>query len=227
MKNGAAVLGAPKLPAMELIPPRDAEVEGVFRQHGSVHNNRIIYFETTLDVAATKATARIKTDKAGNEVWKRNQATGEPIYPILVKTPVMQTRRFVLWPDNRNRHVKKVYHFEPTAEELQAIAQKEAEQTFFRDFVAESAKAGLTAAEVVARIKASILEPDERADQVELSVTEDVVAEMMAESDGLMDRPEQPDEDEGVSDDKVPDMAIGATPVESPSQRRRRRAAKA
>lgn len=228
MKNGSAVLGAPKLPSMELIPPRDAQLEGVFRQAGSVHNNRIIYFETTLDIAATKASARVKTDKNGNEVWKRNPSSGEPMYPILVKTPVMQTRRFVLWPDNRNRHVKKVYHFEPTAEELKAIAQKEAEQAFFRDFVEEAARNGLTAAQVIAAIKADIKGPEEADDQVELSVTEEAVGEIMAGLDGgLMERSEQADEQVGVSDEQAPDVAIGATPVESPAQRRRRRAAQA
>jgi len=220
MKHGAAVLDAPTLPAMELIPPREADVEGVFKQPGSAHHNRIIYTETELDLEATKASAKVKLDANGNEVWKKNPNTGEAIYPILVKTPVYRQRRYVLWGDDRNRHVKKVYHFEMTAQELAEVKQKEAEATFFRDFVAEAAKAGLTAAQVIAKIKADILGPGEQ--DVELSVTEEVVAAEMAKLDSdMIERPEAEDENVGIGeDDETP--VIHNVPVRSPSQRRRK-----
>lgn len=225
MKHAAAVLDAPQLPALELKPPREAEVEGVFKMPGSVHHNRIIYSEVVLDAEATRKTAKVKTDKQGNEVWKRNPVSGEPIYPIITKQEVFVRRRYVLFADNRNRHVKRVYHFEPTLEELAEIKQREAETTFFRDFVAEAAKAGLTAAQVIARIKADILGPGEHADQVETTLTEEVVAAEMAklaedEADGgMLDRDAG---GEAIEADEKPDIVIHAQPVRSPTQQRRR-----
>lgn len=222
MKSQAAVLDTPTLPALELIPPREADVEGVFKMPGSSFHNRIIYTETEVDLEATKASARIKTDKNGNEIWKRNAATGEPLYPILVKEVTYRRRRYVLNADNRNRHVKKIYNFEPTAAELATIAQKEAEQTFFRDFVAEAAKAGLSAAQLVARLKADIVGPGENPDAVELDVTEEVIAAEMAKLDGdMINRPDGDEEAIGP-DEAKPDMVIGATPVQAPAQRRRK-----
>jgi hypothetical protein len=224
VKYGAAVLDAPTLPALELKPPRKAEVEGVFKMPGSAHHNRIIYSEVVVDAEATMKSARVKTDKQGNEIWKRNPTTGEAIYPFIVKDVVMVRKRFVLLPDNRNRHVKKVYHFEPTAEEITELAQREAETTFFRDFVKEAAKAGLTAAQVISRIKADIVGPGEDVDQVEPSITEDVVAAEMAkleeEEGGVVERAEDGD---ALGEGEEPSIVISSQPVTSPTERRVRR----
>ena len=126
MRQNAAVLDSPSLPGLELKPPREAVVEGVFRQQGSVHDGRIIYTERMLDTVATKATKRIKKDAEGKELWKR-AANGEPLYPMYEMDLVYRDRRYVLFADNRNRHVKRVYQFEATAEELATAAQQDAE----------------------------------------------------------------------------------------------------
>jgi len=176
----AAVLDRPTLPPLGLKPPRKSKVEGVFREPGSAHNDKIIYTEHVLDVAASKAAKRVKIDPVtGQEVWKKNTA-GEPIYPILVRNEQFTTRRFVLL-ETPGRHVRKVYNFESTPEELEAVARQEREQDFFRGFVAEAVKAGLTPAQLIARIKADLAEPGEEPDQVESSITEEAVAKVMDE----------------------------------------------
>ena len=188
---------APKLPKMELIPPRGAEVEGVFRRPGSPHDGRIIYTETVLDVEATKASATPKLDSQGNEIWKKHSTTGEPLYPILVKTTKYKDIRYILQPQEVGRNVKKVYHFEPTAAELKLIAQKEAERNFLEDFVSAAAASGMSAAELVAKLKADTLGEGEDPDAVELDVTEEIVAEAMANLGG--DVIERPDDEETVA----------------------------
>lgn len=188
---------APKLPKMELIPPQGAEVDGVFRQTGSPHDGRIIYTETVLDVAATKASARPKLDANGNEIWKKHPTTGEAQYPILVKDTKWKDVRYILNGQEIGRNVKRIYNFEPTAEELRELARKQAERDFMREFVSAAVDAGMSPAEVVAKIKADTLSPGEDPDAVELDVTEEAVAEVMADLGG--DVMEREDDDEVVA----------------------------
>jgi len=166
------------LPPVPLRPPRGAEVEGVFRDASSVHDQKIIYTETVLDVPGTKASARPKLDEKGNEVWKRS-VSGEPLYQILVKDVKYKTIRYVLQEMN-GRHVKRVYHFEMTPEERAEIERREAEANFFKEFVRESSAAGISAAELVQVIKRQIL-GDEPEDSVEIDVTEEAIAAMQQE----------------------------------------------
>lgn len=186
------MLEARTLPKMELIPPRNAEVDGIFRQPGSPHNGRIIYTEKTVDVEATKNSAydengnlRIKKDPVtGKERWKR-APNGEPLYPMIHKEVKFKTQRFILQGNEVSRSVKKVYNFEPTQAELDELERREKEQHFLRDFVASAVEAGLTPGEVIQQIKLDTLGPDEDPDAVDLDVTEEVVAEAMAEFDEL------------------------------------------
>ena len=197
-----------KLPKMELVPPRGADVEGIFRQSGSPHNGRIIYTVVEVDPVATKATKAIKLDAAGNEVWKRHPTTGEPLYPMLKKTVTYRTRRFVLYGQEVGRHVKMVEHFEPTAEELAALAQKDAERDFFAEFVREAAKSGLSAAQIVQKIKADTLADGESAEAVELDVTEDAIADVLADmgSGEMLERTDDEDSFVSVSEEPEPEQ---------------------
>lgn len=183
--NGLAPVG--KLPRMELIPPADADVEGVFRGDGPL-KNRIIYTRRTIDVQATKASAKVKTDAAGNEVWKKHPVTGEPQYPMLVKETKWRTERFVLVANETARTVKKVRNFEPTAKELEDLARREAEANFLKDFVSEAVAQGLTPAQVVGEVRRSVMAPGEDPEAVEVlhdgeEITEEVVAKLAAEAE--------------------------------------------
>lgn len=202
----------PKLPKMELIPPRNAEVEGVFRQPGPF-NGRIIYTETVIDVEATKASARIKKDAQGNEIWKKHP-TGEPAYPILVKDTKYKSVRYILGANNIGRHVKRIYNFEPTPAELAELARRDAERDFLREFVTEAVSQGLTPAQVVAKVKADTLGAGESPDAVDLDLTEEIVAQAAAELDAdVMTRPE---DEEGVG---------AITEAEKPKRRKKGAAA--
>lgn len=189
----AQLSSPPKLPKMELIPPREAEVEGVFRSPGSAHHGRIIYTQRVLDVEATKASAKIKLDAQGNEVWKKHPTTGEAQYPMLVKETKYKDVRYVLHGQEIGRNVKKIYNFEPTAEELAALERREAERTWQETFFAEAAASGMSPAELIARIKRDTLSEGEHEDAVELDLTEEVVAERMkaaqADAEELISRP--------------------------------------
>jgi len=175
---------------MELIPPREAEVEGVFRQPGSSHDGRIIYTETVVDVEATKASAKVKIGPDGQEVWKKAPGTGEPLYPILVKETKFKTIRYILNGQEVGRNVKKVYNFEMTDEERETLKRKEAERDFLTDFVQAAVAEGMTAGELLQQIKRQTLD-GEAEDSVELDLTETVIAEKMAAevSTDMIERP--------------------------------------
>ena len=172
------------LPKMELIPPVNADVEGVFRAEGRF-KGRIIYTSQVIDAAATKKSARIKTDKDGNDIWKRHPSTGEPQYPKMVKDIIMRTKRYILVGNDVARTVKMVENFEPTAQELEDIKTREAEADFMKMFVTEAVANGLTAAQVVQRIKADALEPGEDAELQHKGeeITEEVVQRLAKEAD--------------------------------------------
>jgi hypothetical protein len=203
MKHGAAVLEGPQLPKMELIPPRAAKVEGVFRQPGSVHDQKIIYTEVMADIEATKAAATTKLDHEGKEVWKKHPTTGVAMYPIRVAELQFRPRRYVLLGNNRFRQVKRVYNFEPTQAELDLLAQQDAERDFFEGFVKEAVKAGMTPAQLVARLTADLKGDDA---EIEIDVTEEMVAAKMDEL-GVgadMEVMTRPDDDDTVSVEPEP-----------------------
>ena len=209
-------LAVPKLPKMELIPPKEAEVEGVYQEEGPF-KGRIIYTERVLDVEATKASAKVRKDADGNEVWKKHPTTGEAIYPILDKEVKTRDIRYILVPNNRARTVKKITNFEITAEERAELERREAEKTFLQDFIAAALDEGLSPADVVARIKADTLGDDESLDQVEIDVTEAVVEEAAAEMG--VDMIERNDED-------VVSVEEGHKPEDETEQRPRKRKGK-
>lgn len=182
-----------KLPKMELIPPDDAEVEGVFRQPTSHLNGRIIYTAVEVDIPATKASKKVRLDEHGNELWKRHPTTGEKVYPLFRGETKYKKVRYVLNEQPVSRSVKKIYNFEPTPEELAELERRDAERDWQREFFRQAADSGLTPADVIAKIKADTFGDED----VELDVTEEVVAEMMAESDDS-DMIERPDEEDGL-----------------------------
>lgn len=206
------------LPALTLVPPKSADVEGVFRQKGSPFDNRVIYTEVVPDIPATKAAKTIKRDPiTGEEMWKKN-GQGEPLYPIHVVKLHWKTIRYVL-KEVAGRHVKRVQNFEMSEAEKAHEAAKDAERNFLRDFVREAAKANLSPGELVARLKADIVgdEPG-----VEIDVTEEVIAREMAAAgedipdDDVIDRP---DDEEGVGALSADDMPEPTTP--KPRRRRK------
>jgi len=200
----------PKLPKMELIAPRGAKVEGVHQTDdlSDPHRGKIIYTERVIDVVATKASATVRKDADGKEVWKKHQSTGEAQYPILDKVVQWKDVRYVLFGQDVGRHVKRVYKFEATAEELAELEVREREKTFLADFVRAAAEEGLTAAEVVRKIKEDTLGLGEALEQVEIDVTEEVVAEAIAEA-APVTMIERTDEDDtvGVADAQAPEKS--------------------
>lgn len=192
--NVADLFEAPKLPKMDLVPPQDAEVEGVFRPgKGHPFHNRIIYTQRVIDRAATLKTKRIKRDAQGNELWKKHATTGEPIYPIMEMDVVYKTDRYILNAQERARNVKKVRNFEMTAEERAHLERKDAEANFFREFVQAAVAEGLTAAEVLRRMKQDIA-PGAPEDALDIGVTERAVQEVAAQiAPDVLKRPEEED----------------------------------
>lgn len=187
-----------KLPPMQLIPPREAEAEGVVREEGPF-KNRIIYTETVLDIEATKESAQVKLDAQGNEVWKKHPTTGEAQYPILKKTPVFKTIRYILVPNEHARTVKKIQNFEMTAEEKRELERREKESNFLADFIREAVKAGFTPAEVVRRMRGDLTDDGEDPDAVDIGVTEEeaeaLASAVSSDAEGMLDR----DDDDAVA----------------------------
>lgn len=215
MNYEAVMKEATTLPPVALKPPRGSNVVGVFRTDApahKVHDERIIYEERMLDVEATKATKRIRLDGEGKEIWKKGP-NGEALYPFFELDLQYKVRRYVLLGLDSSRHVKRVYNFEPTAEELADIAAREAEKTFLRDFVKEAAAAGLTAGQLVARLKADIMGTDADPSAVSLGVTEEIVEREMAlleEEADAIERPADEVEHEGVDPAEI-DSAVQQT----------------
>lgn len=219
----ADMFSGSKLPKVELIPPREADVEGVFRQDGHVFNGRIIYTERVVDRDATKATKRVKTDPQGNEIWKKSPG-GEPLYPIYDMKVQYKTDRYIL-NEQGGRNVKKVRNFEPTPEELRELARKDAEANFFREFVAAAVSEGLSAAELVQRMKSDIVGPGGDPDAVDIDVTERAIAEVAAELGGdTIERTDDEDSYVALAAGEVPEL--GAVDVAMPEQPKRKRRGK-
>lgn len=193
---------------MELIPPQGADVEGVFQGAG-IHNGRIIYTEVVPDIDAIKASSRVKRENLGvddegetiwgAEIWKKHTGSGEKMYPMLVKDGTLTKKiRYVLNPQEVGRNVKKVYNFEPTPEEIEALAVKDAERNFFEEFVQAAVAEGMTAAEVVQRIKRDTLGEGEDMEAVDIGVTTEAIEEIVADRVSA-DMITRDDEDDTVS----------------------------
>jgi hypothetical protein len=162
MKRG--VLNRIKPIHPELIPPQDAEVIGT-TEHG-----KILYRQIR---RMNRPVPDIDPD-TGRQRWRKNQNTGEPLYPLFKRKIVMETRDFFL-ESQGNGNVGIVEYQQPTPEDLaqRARAQRIADM---KDRLAERlVDAGLTADDLIERLGGTVVGEeiaDAEPEEVEAEVLE-------------------------------------------------------
>ncbi len=126
----------------ELIPPRGAKAVGTHT------DGRVIY--EMYDVLDPRPTEKVPIldPLTGKEMWKKNQATGEPMYPLMRAVAVRRDKRFVLERDG-NGQVAMQEGFEPTDEELAEVQAARQREIFAADLASEAVNRGLNAADVL------------------------------------------------------------------------------
>jgi hypothetical protein len=125
----------------ELIPPQGAKPVGV---HGPT--GKIIYEMEVRDIAAGRAAKTQKIGPDGEPMYKKHATTGEIMYPIFDRPPVIfRTSRFILI-GTQSQGVKMVENFEESREDIAERTQRDKVANFTEDLANEAVKRGFDSA---------------------------------------------------------------------------------